>query len=128
MVDSAEVRARFTAGEPVASIAARHGVTPRRIRQIVQDLRQPSVPRVPWRLMLATVAMIVRTYGPNYGREMLIEPVKAALHATFGGAYRFTRRSMATALRLVSSRAHQARRFWATFRTPRGHYLSLIHI
>ena len=91
------------------------------IQQIVQDVRPSSVPRVPWRLMLATVAMIVRTYGPNYGREMLIEPVKAALHATFGGAYRFTRRSMATALRLVSSRAHQARRFWATFRTPRGH-------
>lgn len=122
-VDVSDVRARFKAGESVTSIAGRLNVSKQYIRRLVSDL-QTSMPRVPWRLMLAAVAVVVRTHGANFGREMLYQPVKDALHAAYGGVYSIPYRGIRAALRIVCPRAHRARQFWATFKLPRGHYVA----
>ena len=76
LVLPAKALSRFKAGESVTSIAGRLNVSKQYIRRLVSDL-QTSTPRVPWRLMLAAVAVVVRTHGANFARLWCLRTIAA---------------------------------------------------
>jgi hypothetical protein len=117
LVVAHEVRARFVQGATTQEIAAHVGLTPRRVQQLVSDLRvvddvRPSDDILDWMVLEQR-----RQLGENYGTLMM----QGALRAAYPG-FAFARERVADSMARQFPLEVLQRRHWATLKLARSFY------